>query len=461
MKNKRRILVLVLLLVIGFASVSTTLVLNGIIGISNKKDDFKVIFTNASLDGIEKKEFIDSSTKQTLTYETNKLTTLEETTILEYEVTNTSRLYDASVSINCTVENNEYITMKYTPTNMIVASGETKTGSITTKLIKSSTEDKNIKVTCTLNAQATERESLGAEYVPPYVITFDSNGGEIIDTNIEVNNGGTYGELPTPTKGNFEFLGWYTENKEKVDSTTLVNIDSNHTLIAGWKNPNLIGYEISYDEDLDGIEDIGDKITIGTESFYVISHTDTELNALAKYNLKVGGIYNGITLESTISPSEEEYGRQNIQMRGWVGNEKRYGTVKFSIQKGWGLGTTIDVRNQTYGDGPIKDALYGENGYEDHIQKTISAASVRLITKEEIEVLINEGNELSTGQIDDKANSKGYLWLCYTSYWTQSALSDRDYSVWGVDSNGAFHGGDFDGAYHFGIRPVISIPLSH
>ena len=170
-------LLLVLALAIGFASVSTTLVLNGVIGISNKKDDFKVIFTNAKLDGVEKKDFIDNTTKQTLTYVTNKLTMINVPTVLEYEVTNTSRLYDAEVSITCNIVDDaehpttsEYVSMEYTPNNMTVLAGETKSGSITTKLTKVSTEDKNIKVKCELNANATEGTSLGAEYVPPFVL---------------------------------------------------------------------------------------------------------------------------------------------------------------------------------------------------------------------------------------------------------------------------------------------------
>ncbi len=376
MKNKKAILALVLLLVIGFASVSTTLVLNGVIGISNKKDDFKVIFTNAKLDNVERQEFIDSETKQTLTYETNKLTTLNETTVLEYEVANTSRLYDASVSITYNLVDDadnaitsEYVSMEYTPNNMIVEAGKTKTGSITTKLTKVSTEDSSIKVKCELNANATERDSLGEEYVAPVLFP---EGYELTDTN------------------------------------------------------------------RNGIADIGEEIKVGTESFYVISNNGTKLNALAKYNLNVG---------SNKNPDVTE-GIQHETVRGNT-TKPKYGNVAFSNSKGWAYSynNTIDIKAYA---GPVKDALYGENGYEKYVQKTIPNSSVRLITNSE---LISLGCSYSSWSCAEAPS-----WIYNTSYWTQSAYSDNGDCVWRV--SGVFNVDGYFNTVAYGVRPVITIPLS-
>ncbi len=390
MKSKKTVLALVLLLVIGFASVSTTLVMNGVIGIASKKEDFNVIFTKAKLDSVEKKEFIDSETKQTLTYETNKLTTLNETTVLEYEVTNTSRLYDAEVSITCNLVDDadnattsEYVSMEYTPNNMVISAGETKSGRITTKLIKGSTEDIGIKVKCELNASATERESLGQEYTP--TISF------------------------------------------------------------------LEGYVLTDTND-NGKADIGEEVQVGTESFYVISNTDTELNALAKYNLKVGNICtsNG-TLERTISSSEEGYGIQNAQMRGHVAGDKRYGTLAFSNNNGWSYANNATINIKQY-DGPVKTSLYGTNGYERYIKNIISNASVRLITKSELESLKCSSS--------DQSCLGAPSWVYSTSYWTQSAYSAGGVYVWRVTSGGVFNSDGFQDSNGRGVRPVITIPKS-
>ena len=121
MRNRKKILMtLVLLLAIGFATVSSTLLLNGVIGISSNQDDFNIIFTNAKLNSVKQNDFIDQETKQTINFETDKLTKVDEEAILDYEVTNTSRLYDGEVEINCIVPDNEYVVVDYQPRSMIV-----------------------------------------------------------------------------------------------------------------------------------------------------------------------------------------------------------------------------------------------------------------------------------------------------------------------------------------------------
>ena len=176
--KKRNIIILVILLVVGFASVSTTLLLNGMVGINSNENEFNVIFTKANLNGEKRKDFIDKETKRTITFETNKLSTLNEEAILDYEVTNTSRLYDADVKIICNfvdteeniVESNDYIAIEYEPKSMRILSGKTEAGSIVAKLVKASTEDQSVSIKCTLNATATERDSLGEEYVEPFTV---------------------------------------------------------------------------------------------------------------------------------------------------------------------------------------------------------------------------------------------------------------------------------------------------
>ncbi len=167
MRNKKMILTLIILLVVGFASVSTTLFLNGVIGISSKDDDFNIIFTSAKLNNRKRNDFI-SEDKKTINFETNKLTMVDEEAYLNYEVTNTSRLYDGEVVISCIVPENDYVIVDYQPRSMTVNAGKTESGRITSRLLKASSEDDSISIKCTLNATATERDTLGDEYVEPF-----------------------------------------------------------------------------------------------------------------------------------------------------------------------------------------------------------------------------------------------------------------------------------------------------
>ena len=58
MNRKKLILTLVILLVVGFASVSTTLIISGIVGIASNEDDFNIIFTDAKLNNVDRKDFV-------------------------------------------------------------------------------------------------------------------------------------------------------------------------------------------------------------------------------------------------------------------------------------------------------------------------------------------------------------------------------------------------------------------
>ena len=46
------------MLIVGFAAVTSTLVINGILNIGENSDDFNIIFTSAKLDGRKRDDFI-------------------------------------------------------------------------------------------------------------------------------------------------------------------------------------------------------------------------------------------------------------------------------------------------------------------------------------------------------------------------------------------------------------------
>ena len=112
MKKKSMLIVAILLMSIGFAAVSTTLVINGNAKVSENEEDFSVIFTAASIDGKDVYNSVIDDTKKIITFETSELKTLNQTSILTYEVTNNSSNYDAEVSVTCVPK--EGTTAKYT-----------------------------------------------------------------------------------------------------------------------------------------------------------------------------------------------------------------------------------------------------------------------------------------------------------------------------------------------------------
>ena len=70
-----------------------------------------------------------------------------------------------------------------------------------------------------------------------YKVSFDANEGTVSVTEKSVLFGSAYGELPTPIRGGYDFLGWYNdrENGVAVTNETVVDTAADHTLYAQWE----------------------------------------------------------------------------------------------------------------------------------------------------------------------------------------------------------------------------------
>lgn len=68
-----------------------------------------------------------------------------------------------------------------------------------------------------------------------YTVTFNPNADDatVAPTSQLVTFDAAYGELPTPTRENYRFVGWYLSGVI-VTKDTIVKTAANHTLLAGW-----------------------------------------------------------------------------------------------------------------------------------------------------------------------------------------------------------------------------------
>ncbi len=167
MKKKSMLIVAILLMSIGFAAISTTLVINGNANVSENNEDFSVIFTAASIDGNDVYSTAVDETKKTITFTTSELKTLNQTSVLTYEVTNNSSNYDANVSVTCVPKDGT--TAKYTSIKnkldndaTVVKAKESVNGTLTITLDKTSTEEVSEEYTCKLEFNAVERDTLAS-----------------------------------------------------------------------------------------------------------------------------------------------------------------------------------------------------------------------------------------------------------------------------------------------------------
>ena len=77
------------------------------------------------------------------------------------------------------------------------------------------------------------------ETLTAHTVTFDPNGGTLSEGEMSSKSvfpGDAYGALPTPTRVNYRFDGWFTEKDggTKVEETTVVTELEDHTLYAHW-----------------------------------------------------------------------------------------------------------------------------------------------------------------------------------------------------------------------------------
>ena len=192
MKKKSAIIIAIILMSIGFAAVSTTLIINGNAKVSENQDDFSVIFTAASIDGKDVYSTAVDDTKKTITFETSELKTLNQTSILTYEVTNNSSNYDANVTITCvpktgTTAKHTSIKNELANDATIVKAKESVTGTLTVTLNKTATERVTEEYTCKLEFTAVERDTIGVE-----LTQFQKDSWATIAANVKNGNTSKY-----------------------------------------------------------------------------------------------------------------------------------------------------------------------------------------------------------------------------------------------------------------------------
>ena len=167
MKKKSMLIIAILLMSIGFAAISTTLILNGNANVSENNEDFSVIFTAASIDGKDVYSTAVDETKKTITFETSELKTLNQTSVLTYEVTNNSSNYDAKVTVTCVPKTGT--TAKYTSIKnklendaTVIKAKSSVNGTLTVTLDKVAIESVIEEYTCKLEFNAVERDTLAS-----------------------------------------------------------------------------------------------------------------------------------------------------------------------------------------------------------------------------------------------------------------------------------------------------------
>lgn len=142
-------------------------------------------------------------------------------------------------------------------------------------------------------------------YYPSYTLTFDANGGSVETKNKTIQQGKTYGDLPTPTRTGYTFNGWYTaaSGGSQVSSLTTMG-NSNTTIYAHW---TINSYYLDVNGLLDGTSssNVSGYGTFSLKVDGVVKATNTtdfyqKINYLSEYEIydikaNTGKTYNGVS----------------------------------------------------------------------------------------------------------------------------------------------------------------------
>ncbi len=240
MRRKSVLVLTILLMVVGFAAVSTTLYLNGNTNVASNINDFDVYFSRVSENGVENHSLIQDKTH--IAFET-ELSQVGEKYVLDYEVTNASKQYDAILTINCT-GGNEYLRVenKFNVTNALKAR-EVRVGSLTVTVIQSTLEEHSFTISCEINGNAVDRNQAGGNEInfetPDYLAEYP--GESLADTEYEKFIADLYGSYD-------EYERQHTEacNRELTTSCISFFQESAKKEIDWWKKNNGSGWRPAF-----------------------------------------------------------------------------------------------------------------------------------------------------------------------------------------------------------------------
>ena len=369
MKRKSAMIVAILIMCIGFAAISTTLVINGNAKVGENTDDFSVIFTAATLDGQDVYDQVINDTRKIITFETSDLKTLNQTSVLTYEVTNNSSNYDAEVSVNCKVKNDaeaKYTSIKNELENnaTVVKAKKTLNGTLTITLNKTATEEVKEEYVCELEFNAMERDELGKGIPDP--VSFATDSWETIQKAVRLEDTDLYnigntkqvdlGDLGTHTvriANKSECTNGETSETacgfvvEFADVITNHMVNNTNTNVGGWRDSEMRTYvnETIYDSLPDSLK----NVIVLTEVISGHGSTSGEINFQTRdklYLLSMKEIYGEVISDLLVSETKQLDYYKNIgaSLTNYSNISKKIGTN----DSWWWLRSAMSTNNSNF-----------------------------------------------------------------------------------------------------------------
>ena len=483
-EKKSAIIIAIVLMSIGFAAISTTLIINGNVNVSENNEDFSVIFTAASIDGNDVYSTAVDETKKTITFTTSELKTLNQTSILTYEVTNNSSNYDANVTITCVPK--EGTTAKYTSVKnklendaIVVKAKSSVNGTLTITLNKTATEEVSEEYTCRLEFNAVERTEIAVGKTNLYnLIKNNADTKTVIDYEVRSGVSGTNGIYMTTATEENKPVYYYRGDADKVNNNIIFNnmcwkiirttetngvkLIYNGTPTNGKcenKTGNITQIGTSrFNESYDDNAYAGYMYGIAGSSTYAATHANTNESTIKKY---IDSWYKANFDEITTSKLEDTVFCNDRSTKAYDTNTIGDTSLLSYTSLGYGKKATLYTsahRSSYWSNNPSPRLVCLNNNDKFTVNSKNGNGNltypVGLITLDEV---VLAGFNTYYSNTSDYKDTTNYL---YTNnyYWTFSPVMMAAYGNAAVGNVGiagdVSHGTVY---YAHGVRPVISL----
>ena len=318
--------------------------------------------------------------------------------------------------------------------------------------------------------------TLTANYeIKKFLITFDANGGSTDVTYKEITYGSTYGELPTPQRNGYGFLGWYTseDSEEEITAETSFTANTHQTLYAKWKeylNIKATDYVMSLAETNTHELRIDEHAATGQQDFATTEYRywGTTPNNYVQFNnelWRIIGVFDvddgsaGIDTTGNVEKRLKIMRNSSLGTLGWDNSASNVnngsGVNEWSQTKLMTLLNTGAYYNRTTGTcyaGPstgTKNCDFTSNGLTDEAKGMIADAKWYLGS-------VNQGEKLITSQFYTGERSNNLAKQCSSSskYCNDSVTRTKSW----IGKVGLIYPSDF--GYASDVSQTSSLPLN-
>ena len=258
-------------------------------------------------------------------------------------------------------------------------------------------------------------------------VAFNANGGSVSTTTKTVYYGQLYGELPTPTRQYYSFLGWYTsaEGGTEITAQTPVRATVNQTLYAHWSRNT---YKVNFNANGGSVSTTSKNVESGAKYGTLPTPTRTGWTFKGWFTAATGG--SQVTADSMVSITSE----QTLYAR-WQVN-----SYTASWSTGTGYSITVKRTSSPNAGAPIANISSGTTVYYgDVLSITYTAATGYSVSNKGSTSITVSGNVTSS------------------NIWATASANSYTYTIKYKSTNGTELGSS-SATYKFGTTNTISAP---